>query len=255
MTMTQRLMAVVAACFLCLPVSVHASSISVQVDGVVTLVDDDDGLLPMPVTAGDAWRITYVISSIAPPNSCAPWLLSGCFYGAIESMTSTIAGISYTLLPAGEFSNYQVSSNADFYQDGDDRWSVHAISSEGPVPPPELHHSMGVTLFGPGDSALVVDASYLPVPDFSFANRSIMSFGATRFFEDLSYDTDGSIRGRVTSITQVVDVPGPSTFWLLGIGLFGLLAAAVPRSPRAVSGWRRTGIPQRTVRNPCSSRS
>jgi hypothetical protein len=231
--MTNRIsITLLAALTLCLPFGADASSISVQVNGVVTLVDNDGGLVSASV--GDAWSIRYVVSSIASPDSCELGDQS-CYFGVVQSMTSTIAGNSVTVMPAGEFSNYQVSWNMSFFLNGRDGWTVRVDSSEYAVPPPDLRYNMGVELYGPGDSALVVDESYLPVPDLAYATRSLMSFGATRYFEDFSYDTDDFIQGRVTSISQIISVPEPSAAWLIFGGLLALVAT---------TGRRRLGINQ-----------
>ena len=123
--MTTRLATALTAACLCLPLSANASFITVRVDGIVAFAEDDDGLLP-PASAGDAFSITYVISATAPRDSCLESDLpqTGCYYGAVQSMTMMINGDTVTIPPTGETFNYQISANGTHDIDLEDRWTV-----------------------------------------------------------------------------------------------------------------------------------
>jgi hypothetical protein len=193
---------VVCACLVS-PVIANAALIQYRVEGVVTLVDNADGLVPMSAVAGDPFTITYFIDDTPPPDSNVLDPEVGAYYGVIASMIVTIAGSSFTITPPGSFASYMVASNSDTL----DRWTVQGANAEGATFP-EVRYSAAVTLYG--DSSFLTSEAFLLQPDLSASFSASMTFGATRYNADYTVDAYNLIRGRVLSIGPVSSVPDPS---------------------------------------------
>lgn len=213
---------------LCAPSFAHAGLLSVRVDGIVTSIESGDGLLPFSAARDDLWSFTYLINDTPPPDSDVLSDADGVYDDVIESITVAIGGNSFTISPPGQFSNYQQTSNASPFFDDQDFWGINAATSEFAVPPPQVRFNLALNLFAPGASALTLNDSFIAIPDLASATSTLMFFGASRYFDDLSSDTDDVIRGRITSITPLTAVPEPGSAGLLVIAL-ALLAFVRPK--------------------------
>lgn len=220
---------------ICAPHLAHAGLISVRVDGIVTGVESGDGLLPFSAAANDLWSLTYRINDIPPPDSDVLSDTDGVYDGVIESIAVIIGGNSFAISPSGQFSSYQQTANASSFLGDRDFWAINAATSEFAVPPPQVRFNLALNMFAPGDSAFTLDDSFIAIPDLASATSTLMFFGASRYFDDLSSDTDDSIRGRITGITQLTSLPEPAPAGLLAIAL-GLLAIGASRRTRRSAG-------------------
>ena len=192
------------ALLLCTPPIAQAEIHTVRVDGVVTSVDNSDGLLPLGASAGDAFSITYVLDDSVSDTS--PSVEQGTYYGAILSMTAETNGQAFSIIPGDWLAGYQASINDDSNFDGRDVWFVAASLSSSLPPPAQPRYVLNVTLRTPGPSAtLLSDDSLVAVPNLPAATSASLALLATTYTADWSADQEDVLRARVTTLAAIAD--------------------------------------------------